>query len=402
MNKFIFLGPPGFDKKEQHRDFPWHWYLFLHNNLNKEKQMTKYCIKLISEVYFEFDYEGPLKDSCVPENYPDEIKALIMEEAKKLSDKNFYVGYCNERRDPGSHCSSSEELKFLNGNGTSAAAQPDFTDEELKCIKEEIKEMSVEESSAFLMNKYPGRFCTIRSEASLGNVKHGGFGVAGVFTPEDIEKMTASGCFIPATEEEKKERGNLYDHIVWGMLPIKMRAALLPEFIALRSTFPFCALIRKLSPEEEKEVLTHMDRIECMVHLSDIIEYMKENNLLPFKVMTAEELNKLDVKPYDLVEEYGKELAQESMAQGVKNTMDYMAMTRKLEPEEEEELLSHFHHIQGKPLPEIIEYLKENNLPPFKESLSSFDEWLASLEAYLKENKEPTNKPAEKTGENNE
>lgn len=390
MNKFIFLGPPGFDKKEQHRDFPWHWYLFLHNNLNKEKQMTKYCIKLISEVYFEFDYEGPLKDSCVPENYPDEIKALIMEEAKKLSDKNFYVGYCNERRDPGSHCSSSEELKFLNGNGTSAAAQPDFTDEELKCIKEEIKEMSVEESSAFLMNKYPGRFCTIRSEASLGNVKHGGFGVAGVFTPEDIEKMTASGCFIPATEEEKKERGNLYDHIVWGMLPIKMRAALLPEFIALRGTFPFCALIRKLSPEEEKEVLTHMERIECMTSLSDIIDYLKENNLPPFKehlqeakeafINVSASCTGYEYTIWGLLPVKMREVVLPEFF-ALRGTSDFCALIMILSSEEQEEISKHLLNFKGQTLRDIIDYLKEIGVAPFNKPLET---------------------PAEKTGENNE
>lgn len=291
MTKFIFSGPPGFDKKEKHCDFPWHWYLSLYNNLNKEKQMTKYCIKLISEVHFEFDYEGALKNSCVPEDYPDEIKALIMEEAKKLSDKNFYVGYCNERRGPVSWCNSSEELKEVRAVVAGAGVdQPDFTDEEMRSIREETKGMSFDEFSAFIMNKYPGRFGSIRAEAPLGNVKNATFGVAGGFTPEDIEKMTASGCFIPATEDEKTKRGNLYDHSIWGMWPIKMRAALSTEFIALRGTPAFCALIRKLSPEEEEKVLTHMERIECKAHLSDIIEYLKENNLPPFndEVMTED------------------------------------------------------------------------------------------------------------------
>lgn len=253
--------------------------------------MTKYAIKLISEVHFEFDYEGALKNSCVPEDYPDEIKALIMEEAKKLSDKNFYVGYCNERRGPVSWCNSSEELKEGRAGFVGAVVgQLDFTDEEMRSIREETKGMSFDESSAFIMNKYQGRFGNIRAQASFGSVKNAAFGVAGGFTPEDIEKMTASGCFIPATEEEKTERsyklprsvGNLYDNTFWGMLPAKIREGLHNEFYSLICTDTFMALVKKLSPEEEKEVLTHMEWIECMVHLSDIIEYLKENKVAPF------------------------------------------------------------------------------------------------------------------------
>lgn len=346
MTKFIFSGPPGFDKKEKHCDFPWHWYLSLYNNLNKEKQMTKYCIKLISEVYFEFDYEGALKNSCVPENYPEEIRALIMEEAKKLSDKNFYVGYCNERRGPVSWCNSSEESKEGKAGFVGAevaplnfteeemigagVGSPDFTDEELRSIKEETKGMSAEEGSAFLMNKYPDRFSTLK-----------GFGLG---------TTSVLGDDINILESVITERE-------WKILQK--------------------VLLRKGFKEEELYSL----RSEVMgKNMNDTLEFIKAK--------------------------YPGRFGSEATARIIERELDPFAMTRKLEPEEEGELVGHLHHIQDKTIPEIIEYLKENNLPPFKKDPLLFSKWMASLKKYLKDDKEsfnkPTETPVEKTGENNE
>ncbi|MFA5429140.1 MAG: hypothetical protein WC279_13140, partial [Sulfurimonas sp.] len=57
-----------------------------------DNTMTKYHGKLISEVDFYFESEEALDYSCVPEDYPEQVRELIAKEAERLGKNNFYVG----------------------------------------------------------------------------------------------------------------------------------------------------------------------------------------------------------------------------------------------------------------------------------------------------------------------
>ena len=96
--KVIMTGNPGMPAYQE----------ITKQTFSMENKMTKYHGKLISEVDFYFEAEEALDYSCVPEDYPEQVRELIAKEAERLGKNNFYVGTLHKHQ-TGTFKNSSED-----------------------------------------------------------------------------------------------------------------------------------------------------------------------------------------------------------------------------------------------------------------------------------------------------